>query len=185
MKSVKFITILFVGLCYFQSAVAYLDPGIGSLILQILIAGIMGTILTLQICHYLRHSLSQFINTLDSSQHLIGNIEVHLAGDIATTRCNLQAQHTREIPEGGNNLTFGCVYRDELLYCRFDGVLKGDTILSVANKAGYEIDIASGDNYQNIPHQLKRPVSQILYEGKLRRFLDRIQTPANSADIYP
>ncbi len=52
---------------------------------------------------------------LDSSQHLIGNIEVHLAGDIATTRCNLQAQHTREIPEGGNNLTFGCVYRDELI----------------------------------------------------------------------
>ena len=39
MNPIKFLTILFIGLCYSQSAAAYLDPGAGSFILQMLIAG--------------------------------------------------------------------------------------------------------------------------------------------------
>jgi len=52
MKLIKFITLLFIGLCYSQSAVAYLDPGTGSLILQLLIAGIIGAMYTIKLYWY-------------------------------------------------------------------------------------------------------------------------------------
>lgn len=52
MKLVRILTILFVCLCYSQSAVAYLDPGTGSLILQMLIAGIIGAMYTVKLYWY-------------------------------------------------------------------------------------------------------------------------------------
>ena len=52
MKPVKFILILFVGLSYSCPAAAYLDPGTGSLILQMLIAGIIGAMYTIKIYWY-------------------------------------------------------------------------------------------------------------------------------------
>jgi hypothetical protein len=52
MKLVQFLSILFVILCYSQSAAAYLDPGTGSLILQMLIAGIIGAMFTIKLYWY-------------------------------------------------------------------------------------------------------------------------------------
>lgn len=52
MKSIQFSSILFVGICYSQSAFAYLDPGTGSLILQMLIAGIVGAMFTIKLYWY-------------------------------------------------------------------------------------------------------------------------------------
>jgi len=52
MKSIQFSTILFVGLCYSQTATAYLDPGTGSLILQMLIAGIVAAMFTIKLYWY-------------------------------------------------------------------------------------------------------------------------------------
>ena len=52
MKLVQFLSILFVGLCYSQSTAAYLDPGTGSLILQMLIAGIIGAMFTIKLYWY-------------------------------------------------------------------------------------------------------------------------------------
>ena len=49
MKAVRFPIILIVGLCYSQSAVAYLDPGVGSFMLQMIIAGIMGVMFTIKL----------------------------------------------------------------------------------------------------------------------------------------
>jgi len=61
MKPIQFLTIIFTCLCYSQSAVAYLDPGTGSLILQMLIAGIMGSIFTIKLYWY---QLKTFITKL-------------------------------------------------------------------------------------------------------------------------
>lgn len=52
MQSIQFSTILFIGICYSQTAAAYLDPGTGSLILQMLIAGIVGAIFTIKLYWY-------------------------------------------------------------------------------------------------------------------------------------
>ncbi|MBF8269450.1 MAG: hypothetical protein HW386_1159 [Gammaproteobacteria bacterium] len=46
------LAIILSGLCYSGSAYAYLDPGTGSFILQMLIAGIMGIILTAKLYWY-------------------------------------------------------------------------------------------------------------------------------------
>lgn len=52
MKLIQFSTILIVGLIFSQSAAAYLDPGTGSLILQMLIAGIVGAMFTIKLYWY-------------------------------------------------------------------------------------------------------------------------------------
>ncbi len=52
MKLIQFLSILLVGLCYSQSTFAYLDPGTGSLILQMLIAGIIGAMFTIKLYWY-------------------------------------------------------------------------------------------------------------------------------------
>jgi len=52
MKLFQLLTILFGCLCYSQSATAYLDPGTGSLILQMLIAGIIGAMYTIKLYWY-------------------------------------------------------------------------------------------------------------------------------------
>jgi hypothetical protein len=56
-------------------------------------------------------SLTRF----DLTQHLIGNHQVHIDGDRATCRCQLQSQHTRHGLEGGENYTIAGVYLDELV----------------------------------------------------------------------
>ena len=52
MNAALLLVILIYGICYSGSAYAYLDPGAGSIILQMLIAGIMGIILTLKLYWY-------------------------------------------------------------------------------------------------------------------------------------
>jgi len=55
------------------------------------------------------------LEPLDSSQHLTGNHEIVISGDKAYARCYLQAQHTRAGTPGGDNLTLGGTYRDEIV----------------------------------------------------------------------
>ena len=78
MKSVNFITILIVGLCYSQSAVAYLDPGTGSLILQMLIAGIMGTIFTIKLYWYRLKDVFARIFGKEKNTQMSETIKIHL-----------------------------------------------------------------------------------------------------------
>jgi ketosteroid isomerase-like protein len=52
---------------------------------------------------------------LDDSQHLVGNHEVTVAGDTATHRCYLQAQHVRTAAVGGPNYIVAGRYEDELV----------------------------------------------------------------------
>ncbi len=55
------------------------------------------------------------LGRLDSSQHMLSNEEVAIDGDRATARCYLQAQHTKAGTEGGDNLTIGGIYLDEIV----------------------------------------------------------------------
>ncbi|MGH0028875.1 MAG: nuclear transport factor 2 family protein [Myxococcota bacterium] len=52
------------------------------------------------------------LEPLDASQHLVGSIEIDLDGDTATSRCALQAQHTRRGLPDGENYLIGGTYRD-------------------------------------------------------------------------
>lgn len=66
-----------------------------------------------------RDAIVQRIRTalshLDDSQHLVGNHEVTVAGDTATHRCYLQAQHVRHAAVGGPNYLVGGRYEDRLV----------------------------------------------------------------------
>lgn len=55
------------------------------------------------------------LESLDDSQHLIGNHQVRLDGDRATCRCYLQAQHVRKGTEGGDNFIIGGRYEDNFV----------------------------------------------------------------------
>lgn len=55
------------------------------------------------------------LEPLDASQHLIGTLEVELAGDVARAQCALQAQHVLRDCEGGPHFLVGGRYRDELV----------------------------------------------------------------------
>jgi len=55
------------------------------------------------------------LERLDSSQHMLSNKEVVIDGDRATSRCYLQAQHTKAGTAGGDNLTIGGIYLDEIV----------------------------------------------------------------------
>ncbi len=55
------------------------------------------------------------LEPLDSSQHLIGTYEIAVDGDTARARCYLHAQHTKAGTPGGDNLTLGGIYLDELV----------------------------------------------------------------------
>ena len=59
-------------------------------------------------------SVVRSLEGFDSTQHLIGNIAVELAGDRATATCYLQAQHVVLGTEGGDCFTIAGTYRDEL-----------------------------------------------------------------------
>jgi hypothetical protein len=54
------------------------------------------------------------LSPLDRSQHMISNHQVKLAGDSATCRCYLQAQHVRRGTEGGRNFIIAGHYEDDL-----------------------------------------------------------------------
>lgn len=55
------------------------------------------------------------LSGLDSSQHLIGNPRVEIAGDRATASCYLQAQHYLVSPSGANTFLVGGTYVDRLV----------------------------------------------------------------------
>lgn len=55
------------------------------------------------------------LEPLDDSQHLVATHQVHVAGDRATCRCYLQAQHVRHDADGGPTFMFGGRYEDELV----------------------------------------------------------------------
>jgi hypothetical protein len=55
------------------------------------------------------------LDPLTSSQHLVSNQQVKINGDTATCRCYLQAQHTLEGTEDGDNYIVAGRYEDELI----------------------------------------------------------------------
>lgn len=52
---------------------------------------------------------------LDSSQHLVANLDVRIDGDRATATCYLHAQHYLVSASGVNTFVVGGTYRDELI----------------------------------------------------------------------
>lgn len=54
------------------------------------------------------------LSPLDVSHHLVGNHEVTVAGDMATHRCYVHAQHVRRGLEGGRNFVIAGRYDDRL-----------------------------------------------------------------------
>jgi len=52
---------------------------------------------------------------LDATQHLVSNHQVHVEGDAATHRCQLQSQHVMRGTEGGENYIVGGYYEDRLV----------------------------------------------------------------------
>lgn len=58
--------------------------------------------------------ISGALTRLDASQHLIGNHQVHIDGDTATCRCQLQSQHVKSGTDGGDNYLIGGYYDDRL-----------------------------------------------------------------------
>ncbi|GAB6902008.1 nuclear transport factor 2 family protein [Kineosporia succinea] len=53
-----------------------------------------------------------FLEALDVTQHLLGNVEVSVEGDTATTRATFIAQHVRDAAEGDGQLLMGGTYVD-------------------------------------------------------------------------
>ncbi len=54
------------------------------------------------------------LDPLDTSHHMVSNHVVTVDGDTATSRCYLQAQHTRRGVDGGDNWLLGGRYLDSL-----------------------------------------------------------------------
>ena len=54
------------------------------------------------------------LESLDDSQHLVGNHEVVIDGDTATHRCYLHAQHIRAAANGGPHYVVAGRYEDDL-----------------------------------------------------------------------
>jgi 3-phenylpropionate/cinnamic acid dioxygenase small subunit len=55
------------------------------------------------------------LGPLDASQHLLGNYEIEIEGDVARSRCYLRAQHVKRGCEGGHLFEVAGFYRDELV----------------------------------------------------------------------
>jgi ketosteroid isomerase-like protein len=53
------------------------------------------------------------LQPLDASQHLVANHLVDLAGDTATSRCYVRAQHCRRGLTGGDNFMVAGTYEDD------------------------------------------------------------------------
>jgi hypothetical protein len=52
---------------------------------------------------------------LDRTQHLVGNHQVTVDGDIGTHRCQLVGQHVLEGAAGGDNFVVGGYYEDRVV----------------------------------------------------------------------
>lgn len=63
----------------------------------------------------IRERIRTALEHLDDSQHLVGNHEVSIEGDIASHRCYLQAQHVRRAATGGSNYIVAGRYEDRLV----------------------------------------------------------------------
>ena len=55
------------------------------------------------------------IGDLDSTQHLVGNVVVSVAGDQATADCYLISQHIRQGTPGGDHYLLGGRYSDRVV----------------------------------------------------------------------
>ena len=62
----------------------------------------------------IRERIRTALEYLDDSQHLVGNHEVTVEGDVGTHRCYLQAQHIREVPDGSPNYMIAGRYEDRV-----------------------------------------------------------------------
>lgn len=58
--------------------------------------------------------VEQALGPLDISQHILGNHQVSIDGDQATSRCYFHAQHVVRDTEGGDNWIVAGRYEDEL-----------------------------------------------------------------------
>ena len=58
--------------------------------------------------------ISGALGPLDDSQHIISNHDITIAGDRATSRCYLHAQHVRHAAEGSPNFIVAGRYEDDL-----------------------------------------------------------------------
>jgi hypothetical protein len=59
--------------------------------------------------------VSATLQSLDVTQHLIGNVTVRVSGDRATAAAYLIAQHQRAGTPGGDTYLMGSTYTDELV----------------------------------------------------------------------
>ena len=59
--------------------------------------------------------VTQALSPLDDSQHMVSTHQIRLAGDRATSRCYLHAQHVRHAAPGGPNFIIAGRYEDELV----------------------------------------------------------------------
>jgi hypothetical protein len=57
--------------------------------------------------------ISNSLEPLDASQHLVTNHLIELSGDAAASRCYVHAQHVRRGLEGGENFTLAGTYEDQ------------------------------------------------------------------------
>ena len=55
-----------------------------------------------------------FLSTLDASHHMVSNHLIDVDGDVATSRCYFQAQHTVRGRAGGDSWLLGGRYLDRL-----------------------------------------------------------------------
>ena len=62
----------------------------------------------------IKERVSTALTPLDHSQHCVSNHQVHVDGDVATSRCYLVAQHTMLDAEGGANFTVAGRYEDSM-----------------------------------------------------------------------
>jgi len=63
----------------------------------------------------IKDRVSSVLAPLDASQHTVSTHQVRIAGERATCRCYLQAQHVDRDAEGGSTLMVGGHYRDALV----------------------------------------------------------------------
>ncbi len=63
----------------------------------------------------IKDRIAEALGPLDNSQHICSNHEVHIAGDTASHRCYLQAQHIRDVGEGSPLFIVAGRYVDDLV----------------------------------------------------------------------
>lgn len=94
---------------------------------------------------------SGVLSGLDSSQHLIGNPEVEVDGDRASSSCYLQAQHYLVSASGANTFLVGGTYRDRLVRTAEGWRIEHRTLISTwqDGNAGVFAEAAARDEATN------------------------------------